>query len=222
MALTRSGEKAAVVKFGGEDVTIPVSSMYRTLTIDPATGEHSRTDESAISVCGHCTKTGLKFVLDEWAGRPLPYDLIDQIINMADKWEPHKVAPEDVSFQKTFKHFLKQEAYRRGVSLSIRPVKPGTKSKGARIVKALQPYVQCHDLHFLKSQWQLVNELLNMQTISGKVIGKSPNRIDSLAYHAEFWRGGPSFQSDMEEDDLDTFDAYKIDTGAAYGLECTT
>jgi hypothetical protein len=222
MGVNKWGEPSVIVTVGDEELAIPIASLYRTLTIDPATGEHSKTDESAISVCGHCRKHGLMFVLEDWAGRVQPFDLIDKIIVMSEKWNPHVVAPEDVSFQKTFKFFLKQEMTRRGVHFPIRPVKPGNKSKGARISAALQPYVQSHQLHFLKSQWQLIRELINMQVINGKVIGKSPNRIDSLSYHPEFWRGGPAFQSDVDEDDLDYFDAYKIDTGAAYGLECVT
>lgn len=222
LGATKYGEQAAVVNIEGQETIIPVDSMYRTLTLDPATGEHDKTDESAISVCGECRKTGLKFVLEDWAGRPLPLDLIDKTIDMADKWQVHKVGPEDVSFQKTFKHFLTQRMRERGVYFSIVPVKPGPKSKGARIAKALQPFVQSHQLHFLKSQWQLVNELLNMQIIGGKVIGRSPNRIDALAYHPTFWRGGPSYRDTLGDDDMDYLDQFQPEVSPAYGLACTT
>ena len=63
------GEAEAVAK--SDDVTFHarIKDMYRTMTIDPATGEHNRTDESAITVCGHDPKTGCIFVLDAWHGR---------------------------------------------------------------------------------------------------------------------------------------------------------
>jgi hypothetical protein len=108
-----------------------------------------------------------------------------------------------------------------GKYFKIVPVKPGPKSKGARILKSLQPFVQSHQLHFQKGQWQLISELLNAQIIGGKVIGRSPNRIDSLAYHKWFWKGGPAYRETVE-DDLDYVDAFRGKPAVAYGLECST
>jgi hypothetical protein len=65
----------------------------------------------------------------------------------------------------------------------------------------------------------LVDELLNLQVVNGRVIGKSPNLADSLAYHTEFWRGGPVFQAEPEDDIATPF---MLETGPAYGLQCLT
>jgi predicted phage terminase large subunit-like protein len=203
----------------GDTFNVPLSRLHVTMTIDPATGEHNKTDESAITVCGHDPKTGVVFVLDAWAGRALPFDLIDKIFEMAVEHNPRVVAPEDVAFQKTLKHFLRRQMIERGIHFPIRPVKPGTKSKGARIIDALQPFVQNQQVYFLRNQKKLVDELLNLQIINGRVIGKSPNLADSLAYHAEFWRGGPVFQAEPE-DDYDT--PFMLESGPAYGLCCLT
>ena len=203
----------------GNTFHVPLSRLHITMTVDPATGEHNKTDESAITVCGHDPKTGVVFVLDAWAGRVLPFDLIDKILEMAVEHNPRVVAPEDVSFQKTFKHFLKRQMIERGVHFPIRPVKPGPKSKGSRIIDALQPFVQNQQLYFLRGQRQLVDELLNLQVINGRVVGKSPNLADSLSYHVEFWRGGPVFQAEPEDDIATPF---MTETGPAYGLQCLT
>ena len=107
----------------------------------------------------------------------------------------------------------------RGQHFPIRPVKPGTKSKGARIVDSLQPYVRNQQVHFTKGQRKLVQELLNLQVVGGKVVGRSPNLADSLAYHVEYWRGKNRIEAKR---DIDYFDAHKGELGRAYGLECMT
>ena len=206
---------------GGKTYTCPLSRLYITMTIDPATGEHSRTDQSAITVCGFDRSTGIIFVLDVWQDRVLPAVLIQKIIDMAKMWKPHLVAPEDVSFQKTLKHFLKQEMNQQGVNFRIKPVKPGRVGKGRRIMDALQPFVANHQLHVLRSHdASLVSELVALQVVGGKVVGRSPNLADSLAYHAVFWRGQESVGA-VDEDD-DDIKKWIPDSGPAYGLCCET
>jgi hypothetical protein len=126
-----------------------------------------------------------------------------------------------VAFQKSLKWFLKRQQAERGVHFPIRPVSPGSKSKGSRIVDALQPFVRNQQVYFLKSQRALISELLNMQVVGGKVVGKSPNLVDSLAYHAEFWRGGP-VKDFVAEDDVTFVSATAMDIKPAYGLQCLT
>jgi len=217
---TPAGEPACIAKMDGNTYTVRVSELYRTMTIDPATGEGTNTDQSAITVCGHDRKSGLVFVLKSWDGRVTILDLIEKIFEFAQEYNPHVVAPEDVSFQKTLKSFLRQEQIRRGVHFPIRPVKPGTKSKGVRILDSLQPYVQNRQVYFSRSDRALIEELVTLQVVGGKVVGRSPNLADSLSYHNEFWRGGPAYEG-PEDDDVD----YKppwLESSPAYGLECLT
>ena len=58
------------------------------------------------------------------------------------------------------------------------------------------------------------------QVINGKVVGKSPNLLDSLAYHAEFWRAGPVFRE--EQEDIDYINPRAAVVTPAYGLQCLT
>ena len=217
---TQHGKPAVLIKTATDTIVRPIEALYRSMTIDPATGEGRHTDESAITVCGHDRQTGLIFVLDAWAGRVLPFDLINKIMDMAQEWDPHVVSPEDVSFQKTLKWSLKKTMIERGIHFPIRPVKPGTKSKGSRIVDALQPFIRNQQVYFTKGQRKLTQELINLQVVGGKVVGKSPNLADSLAYHVEYWRGkAPDIE---KSDDLDYFDSFAGEVGRAYGLECVT
>lgn len=211
-----------VVNMDGKEYKVALSSLYRTMTIDPATGENERTDQSAITVCGFDRHTGIIFVLAVWQSRCLPLDLINQIIDVAQKWKPHVVSPEDVSFQKTLKHFLRQEMIQRGVHFNIQPVKPGAKSKGSRILDSLQPFVANQQMYVLRSHASsLVSEMVSMQVVKGKVVGRSPNLADSLSYHSEYWRGIEA-QSAREDQDTERVKGWCPDAGPAYGIVCTT
>ena len=208
---------------GGNDVEtlkIPVKRLRRILTVDPATGEGNRTDESALVCCGYDQKTGLVIVLDAIDGRWLPYELISRTLDMAERWNVERIAPEDVSFQKTLKHYMKREMQKRGVYFMIKGVKPGSKSKGWRIIDGLQPFIANHQVYFAKRQKRLTDELTRIQIVKGKVIGKSPNLVDALAYQSEFW--GFAGQEETPTDDVDYEDSFVPPVGRSYGLECVT
>ena len=206
----------------GGTYEVAVANLYRTITIDPATGENERTDQSAITVCGFDRKTGMIFLLDAQQGRWLPNELIEKIIGSIQRWKPHLVAPEDVAFQKTLKHFLKQEMTRRGVVAPIRPVKPGRTGKGRRILDALQPFVAAGQLYVLKEHMPtVVQELISLQVVGGKVVGRSPNLADSLSYHAEFWRGLELRQEPVTSED-ESIPDWKLERPTKYGLEVST
>jgi predicted phage terminase large subunit-like protein len=215
-----TGDGCVVTFPGGKTYTVPLSDLYISMTIDPATGEHSRTDQSAITVCGIDRKTGIIFVLDVWQDRVLPDRLINQILNMAEKWKPHVVSPEAVSFQHTLKHFLKKEMLRRGMAFRIKPVAPGRTGKGRRILDSLQPFVANGQMHVLKQHdHTLVAEMVALQVVGSKVVGRSPNLADSLSYHAQYWR---SVEMEMAEEDEDEIKNWIPDSGPAYGLACAT
>ena len=207
----------------GKTKVIPISSLYRTLTIDPATGEGKRTDESAITVSGYDRRTGDIFILETWSKRALPFDLNNKIVEMTKRWEPHKVCPEDASYQKTLKHYLKQAMKDAGVYAKIEPAKPGSKSKGTRILDSLQPFIANHQVFFLRGiqQQPAIKELVSMQVVGGKVVGKSPNLADSLAYHAPYWTKG--VVTNKDEHEIRYVEPWaEAGVVPAYGLSCST
>lgn len=202
-----------------ETLKIPVKRLRRILTVDPATGEGKKSDESALVCVGYDMKTGLAIVLEAVDGRWLPDELITRTLNVAAKWDVERIAPEDVSFQKTLKHFMKKEMARRGQHFKIKPVYPGSKSKGWRIIDGLQPFIANHQVYFAKSQKRLTNELTRIQIVNGKVIGRSPNLVDALSYQAEFW--GSAGQADVP-DEVEYEDSFVPPVVRSYGLECVT
>jgi len=205
---------------------IPISRMLRVMVIDPATGEHKKTDESAINVTGFDRATGKIFVLEDWASRVLPHALIDRIFEFAEKWDVQYVCPEDISYQKTLKHYLLQEKAKRGGRFIVRPVKPesgsrGGMSKGSRI-EGLEPFVRAGQIHVRKEHSKLVREALEVNIVRGKVQGKSPNRLDAFAYQTQFWRG--MVVPEEEKDDIEFWNPLRRGgrQSRSYGLACAT
>ena len=194
--------------------------MHRTLVCDPGTGELKKTDDSAISVCGYDRDSGLIFVLDEWAGKVKPDALIEQICYRAQLWRPHVSGIEDGSFQTVLKHSLMRAFAEKGVGSTVKPIKHQNRAKLTRI-EGLQPYTANKQICVMDSQKRLVDELCRLQIVRGKLVGKSPNRADALAYHADFWRHAGKVEIE-EEDELGTWDAHKEYNKRSYGLECTT
>jgi hypothetical protein len=207
-----SGQSAAI--------KIPVKRLQRTLICDPGTGEHKKTDDTAISVCGYDQETGLIFILDEWAGKVKPDAMIEQMCLRIRRWKPQVSGIEEGTFQTVLKHTLRRAMVEQGLSTAIRPVKPGNRSKLSRI-EGLQPYTANRQVCVMDSQKKLVDELVRLQIVRGKLVGKSPNRADALAYHADFWSHA-SMPDVGEEDDIDHWDAMSAHKPRSYGLECTT
>ena len=206
---------------GQNTLKIPVSRLYRVMTIDPATGENKKTDETAIEISGLDKQTGLIFLLEDFAARLLPLPLIDKTLELAVKWRPHVIAPEDVSYQKTFKHYLLQEMNQRKIHFSIRPVTTGNEKKGTRI-QALQPFIKNGQFYVRKEHYKLVRELTKVQISRGSVLGKSPNRADALAYHVQFWRGISIPDTDVK-DEIEFEDQMLYpERYVAYGMACST
>ena len=174
-----------------EGETLPFRSLDIRMMCDPATGENLKTCESALNVSGFHRRTGRIIVLEEWGGRVLPGDLISRILSMAKKWRQHGlqyVGIEEVGFQATLKHFLRQEMQRQGIWFSVRPIPVGNRSKAERIIDGLQPFVANHQVYFLANQSGLLKQLAELRIARGRIIGNSPDRVDALAMHTPGWK----------------------------------
>ena len=183
----------------GED-KIPLHALFKTLTVDPATGESLETDDSAITVCGYEHKTGRIFVLETASGKWLPKVLCQKIVEMHKKWKPARAGIEDASGFKVLKHFVPHEMASQSHFFTITPLKPGSRSKWERIISALQPFVASRQIWLpYGRQSKLQDEMINFRVMKGTLVGRSPNVLDSLAYHAEFWKLGKTIDKPMDE-----------------------
>ena len=211
-----------VIGEGSEATKVPVARLRIQMVVDPATGEGKKTDETAVNITGFDPVTGFAFVLEDWAARILQTKLIDVIFELAEKWNVPVVRPEDVSYQKTLKQFLRQEMRERGAKFSVRPVKPfKNASKGTRI-EALEPFIRAGQVFVrLPEHRKLVKEADDVVIVRGKVQGKSPNRLDAFAYQVEmFTKRGPN----INKPDVEWWDSNRKERPQmrAYGLACAT
>jgi predicted phage terminase large subunit-like protein len=211
-------DQTCVVPYDREEYKTSVSSLFRTLICDPATGKNKKTDDSAISVCGFDFASKKVFILEEWAGKVQPNALIDKIIEMAKSWKPQVVGIEEAAFQNVLGVFLRQKMAEERVFFNVKAVKPGGINKLTRI-DALQPFVRNHQIFIQDTQYKLRDELCGIQVARGQIIGKSPNRADALAYHVQYWKHG---RVDPIEDDDGPRTIVTKRQNASYGLECTT
>lgn len=206
---------------GIDDVWYPTQTLYRQLTVDPAGGRSLKADKSAIVVSGYARGSSVAFILDCWTGNVQTAELIDRIINMALEHKVHIIRPEYVALQSMLGDYLRDSMVRRGAYIPISPVRPGPVSKGLRIVKSLQPWVSSGQVYFRRDQKELPDELLNLVIDAhGQVKGTSPNLVDALSYHTEFWRRTP--KQDLPDDDIpfEDDDEPTRPIRARYGLQC--
>ena len=183
----------------GED-KIPIHTLYKTLTVDPATGESMQTDDSAIVVCAYEHKTGRVFVVDAQAGKWLPNALCQKIVEMHKKWKPARAGIEDAAGFKVLKHFVPHEMAKQAHFFQLEPLRPGSRSKWERIVQSLQPFIASRQVWLpYGRQSKLQDEMLNFRVMKGDLVGKSPNLLDALAYHSEFWKLGKTIDKPTDE-----------------------
>lgn len=202
----------------GDRVDFSSPEFYRSMTIDPSSGEGN--DSSAITVCAFSKVTGRIFVLESWEANVLPHGLIDKIFYFQEKWRPHVVSPEESAFQVTFKHFLREEMKRRGIGFFIKPITHGGKSKAVRILDGLQPFIKRGMVYVKKENRNLVDQLCNLMVFQGKIVGASPNLADSFAYHVGYW-----VTRKDENEDLSVYGTsfvHALDNYPSYGIACST
>lgn len=168
----KDGQVVRKVAFGELDITC---------TVDPAPAEKISDDRNAVTVVG-VTPWNEAIVLEAWASRCTPIQLIEKLFSVKNRWRPRVFGIEGVAYQKVLKYFLKQEADRRGTYFNIRELKPGKQSKEYRI-RGLQPVMASGRLFLLPTMHELKNEM------SSFPLGEHDDLVDSLSMHLQLFRG---------------------------------
>lgn len=195
-----------------EEEEVPVSSMVRTMTVDPSMGESKSADEAAIVVSGMDRKKR-KVVLDIWSGRVTPIGLIEQMFRLQNLWKPQSgVGIEEVAFQKALQYFLRQEMTKRDIHFPVYGLKSGGKAKTVRIA-SLSPFFKNKEVYISMGHSDLRKQLLDFPD------NKHDDIIDALAYHVPKWRGTVS---EEEQNDVIPEERDEDETGASYYLKCST
>lgn len=157
-------------------------------SVDLALSEKISSDFNAIVTTG-CTPLGDVIVLDTFAKRCTPLDVINYLVHVVRRYRPRQLGIESVMYQKSLKHFLKDELERQGlycniIDLKAIPSKRGTgnNSKEARI-RGLQPIAATGHLYISPIQHELRNEFADFP------LGEHDDVIDALAHQLVMWRG---------------------------------
>jgi len=173
--------KVVLVGPDGEDYKVhTVESLDICVAVDPASAEKLKDDRNAIVTVG-TTKDGDVIVLDVWAKRCSPIDVIEYLFTLRQRYRPRVFGIEDVSYQKVLKHFLRAEANRRGEYFNVQPLKPGGRHK--QHIRGLQPVAATGHLYISPIQHTLRNELADYP------LGEHDDTADALALSMQMWRG---------------------------------
>lgn len=165
---------------GNVERVLRVDQLDITCIVDPASSEKTKDDRNAITVTG-VSPWGEAIVLEAWGRRCSPLDVIEKMFEIKQRWAPRVYGIEDVAYQKVLKHFVRDEARRRGLYLNIVPVKPGGKNKSH--IRGLQPIMATGRLYVDPTQHLLRQELADYP------LGQYDDVADSLALHQQLWRG---------------------------------
>lgn len=204
---------------------VRVKQLDIRMAIDPSTGTGN--DDSAIVVVGWDAEHSLIFVLEAWAGRVLLPSLVNKALEIYARWKPRMCYVESYATQAVYRQAIRDEAIRRGVSISLQGITHGALSKNAAITDrdGLLPYFKRHQVYVGKQHADLVQQLLNY--VPGK-FDQRDDMIDALCYLKTGWKsrgidfaskGGDSDVPELNEE-LSVFAAPRDD--AAYGLRCQT
>lgn len=156
---------------------IALRDLDVTTAVDLAPAETVSSDRNAVTTVG--TYNHDVVVLDAWAKRCTPMQLIDYLFSVKQRFTPRVFGIEDVAYQKAFKWFLRAEAERQDAYFHIKPVKAIGK-KETRI-RGLQPIMARNRLYVHARQQMLINEMADFP------LGEFDDLVDSLSMHLQLF-----------------------------------
>lgn len=159
---------------------VPLGIMAKAVLLDPAPTEESeiRREKGARNgiVVPAKDPWGRRFVLDCWASRADPLEVIDQLFQMMDRWETDTVGIEEVNFSKLYRWWLLQEAQRRGRMVRVLQLKTGNRDKDTRIRSRIPGFRKGLYYFNRETTGPLVKELAEFPH------GGTRDLLDALAY----------------------------------------
>ena len=184
--IKENGDLRILPRRGVDMEIVPRSSLSVCGAWDPALEAKSSACRSAVTVVGVDHKDRV-FLLEVYARRREPLEMIDDVLRLARKWQPDLgFAIEDVLFQKVLIDVIKRRAPRFGFSQSLfRGVKPlRGKDKEARIRTLVGAAFAEGRVYIQSIQTDFLEEYIQFP------IGKTVDILDAFAYSALLWRRG--------------------------------
>jgi hypothetical protein len=172
---------------------LDIKGLYKTITVDPAA---AGTDgaRNAVVTLGTDQATGKHFVLDVTANSEDPEDIVQTVIDTAERWGVRKVYIELAGQQLYFIQWVEKEARRRNLPLVVEKLQPGGRNKDLRIGGLVIPFKN-GDLFVHASQKELIVDEYRHYRPGAKY----RDVLDALAYAIEVApkavRGGRSMDA---------------------------
>lgn len=191
-----------------------------TTTVDPAPAEKIEDDRNAVCTVG-CSPKGQAIVLDSWAKRGSPMDMIRHLFWLKQRFGVRAFGIEDATYQKALKWIVKELGEERGLYLNVVPVRPG--GKGKPHIRGLQPVMATGRLYIHPTHHILRNEAADYP------LGEHDDALDALALQLQMWVGQMRPErwkkyQDSERKLLRVLQGRAVDPGApvdAHGLVIT-
>ena len=158
-----------------------LSELHKVMIVDPAFTSSGEGARSAAVIVGTDFVTGKRLLLDVWAGRLEPRDLVTEVLNRAQRWGLSRLFVEAVAQQKGFIQFVQSEAAKRGMALAVDEVRPGGRNKDVRI-EGLSVYFKAGQLLVHASQLDFLEEYRKYRPGA-----RLRDVLDALAYAPEVW-----------------------------------
>jgi hypothetical protein len=192
------------VCIGTDGATANVHQMRKYLTVDPAISDADQACNSALVMTGvdHINR---KWILDIYAKRIQPFELMDQIFKMSSTWEPEVVGIESVAFQKVLKFWLAQEMERRNRFINVQELKTDTHQKKTSRIRGLQPFFEGGEIYSLPASASSGFRQFH-EEYDAFPVGALIDVMDALAYAPQLWGAAedPNALPDEELEEIET------------------
>jgi predicted phage terminase large subunit-like protein len=178
------------------------TGLYITCAVDPAISENAGADQSAITVVG-TDPQGDWYLLDIVAGRLLPDQVIEQIMQLHSHWHFQALGIETNAFQRMLKRDLERRIdveRQRQPNFHLFHIEgfTGTSANTKEMrIRALQPLHERGAIKFPGERLELLTG--NWADLAYQMLQfpRAPHDdiVDSLAYHVSLYRKGSENQS---------------------------
>jgi predicted phage terminase large subunit-like protein len=159
-------------------------------------------DNNVVLTTGKNMATGNIYVLDYFAQRVNPGEVIDEIFRQVRLYRPIKVGVESVQYQSTLKYWVQERMKATGEYFFVENLPAGRRSKADKI-RGLQPLFAANLVFIRPFMQELVAELV------AHPFGKHDDIIDALAMQLPLWnvtRGLERVLPDADPHDPFAFD----------------
>jgi predicted phage terminase large subunit-like protein len=156
-------------------------------TVDPATDPNlsdspDEVCDNVVLTTGKDRKTGYIYVLEYFAKRCNPGELIAAIFDHVIKYRPLKVCYENVAYQKSLDYWIKEGMKEHAIWFILEPIKRGGKDAKTGAIMALQPLFQNRVLFVKPWMKELISQFLKFPR------GKFVDIADALSMHLQLWK----------------------------------